>query len=467
MATESFFQNKRITVFGLGLNMGGVGTVAYLAEHGAREIIVTDTKTKEELAPSLAKLSAYKNITYVLGQHRPEDFIRVDMVIKNPIIPWTNEYVKLAQSHHIPVEMDSSLFFALCKAPIIGVTGSKGKTTTATLIAHILKQAGKPVVRVGISQVGVLGMLDQVTKESMVVFELSSWRLSALKQMKKSPHIAVLTNMYPDHFNYYKTMAAYMADKKNIFCFQKQSGIVVANFDNELVRDMVQDAPGTLLFASVEHSIDGDGAWLADETLVVSVAGKQSVLLPVKNVPLKGLHNIANVLEAALATLAAGLSIKAVRAGIESFPGVPHRLEKIAEKRGVHYYNDTAATIPDAAVAALRSFSEPVILIAGGSDKRLDFMVLAKEILVRSKGLILFKGEGTEKLLRALRQLLPDEEKDRSFEVVESMGKAVELASRGAQPGDVVLLSPGAASFGLFKNEFDRGEQFRRIVGDL
>ena len=464
---ENFFKNKRVTVFGLGLNMGGVGTVIYLAKHGAKEIIVTDIKSREELAPALEKLASYKNITYVLGQHRPEDFTRVDMVIKNPIFPWTNEYVKLAEEHHVPVEMDSSLFFTLCPAPIIGVTGSKGKTTTATLIAHILEQAGKKVVRVGISQVGVLGTLSQITKESIVVFELSSWRLSALARLKKSPHIAVLTNIYPDHLNYYKSMKAYMADKKNIFSFQKKNDVTIANFDNALVREMVQDAPGSILFASVEQTIDGDGAWLADDTLLVSEEGKESVLLPREAVLLRGKHNIENVLLAALATLAAGLTLKEVRVGIESFSGVAHRLEKVAEKNGVAYYNDTAATIPDAAVASLRSFAEPVILIAGGSDKNLDFLSLAKEILIKPKGLILLKGEGTEKLLQALRGLLSEAEKNKKFLVVESMAKAVELASRNAKPGDIVLLSPGAASFGLFKNEFDRGEQFCKAVQSL
>ncbi|MBP9727828.1 MAG: UDP-N-acetylmuramoyl-L-alanine--D-glutamate ligase [Candidatus Moranbacteria bacterium] len=467
MTPESFFKNKRITVFGLGLNMGGVGTVQYLATHGAREIIVTDMKSREELKPSLEKLALYKNITYVLGQHRREDFTEVDMVIKNPIIPWTNEYVQLAKEHGVPVEMDSSIFFLLCKAPIIGVTGSKGKTTTASLIAHILESAEKKVLRVGVSQVGVLGVLDHITEEHVVVFELSSWRLSALTHLKRSPHIAVVTNIFPDHLNYYKTMSAYADDKKNIFRFQKPKDIVITDFDNILARELVQDATGSLLFTSVHQPIDGDGAWLADETLFVSEQGKESVLLPVSLVPLRGTHNISNVLLATLAVLSFGVALKDVRAGIKSFSGIPHRLEKIAEKNGVTYYNDTAATIPDAAIMALRSFSEPVILIAGGSDKRLDFTLFAEEILARPKGLILLRGEGTEKIIQAIRQLLPDTEKERPFEVVESMSKAVELASQSAEPGDVVLLSPGAASFGLFKNEFDRGEQFRKAVDAL
>ncbi len=467
MATREFsFKDKRVTVFGLGVNMGGVGTVAYLAKQGAREIIVTDIKTREELEPSIKKLAAHKNITYVLGQHRPEDFIRVDMVIKNPGIPWTNEYIKLAEEHHVPVEMDSSLFFASCRVPIIGVTGSKGKTTTATLIAHILESAGKKVVRVGIGQVGVLSVLDRITEESIVVFELSSWRLSALKRLKKSPHIAVLTNIFPDHLNYYKTMEAYMADKKNIFSFQKGTDTVIAYFDNPLVREMVQDAPGSIFWAATEQPMNGDGAWLADDTLFVSEQGKKKVLLPIQDMPLPGKHNISNILLAALAALASGISLQLVRSGIVSFPGVAHRLEKVAEKNGVSYYNDTAATIPDAAVAALRSFTEPIILIAGGSDKRLDFNLLAREILVRPKEVILFKGAGTEKLLQAIKKLVP-EGKEGIFEVVDTMEAAVALASRSAESGDIVLLSPGAASFGLFQNEFDRGEQFRQAVEAL
>ena len=466
MAPKLHFTGKKITVFGLGLSGGGVGTALFLAAQGAREIIVTDIKSREELAPSLKKLASYKNITYVLGQHRPEDFTNVDMVIKNPIIPWTNEYVKLALKHHVPVEMDSSLFFRFCPAPIIGITGSKGKTTTASLIAHLLEQAGKKVARVGISQAGVLGALSQITPEHTVVFELSSWRLSALAYLKKSPHMAVVTNIYPDHLNYYKTMAAYMSDKAQIFLHQKAGDICIANFDNALVREMVQDAPGSVLWSSVEQSIDGDGAWSNGDTLLVSHQGKEQILLPIQDVPLAGEHNVSNVLLAALAALASGLTMKQIRAGIMSFPGVPHRLEKIAVKNGVTYCNDTAATIPDAAVAALRSFTQPTILLAGGSDKNLEFSVLAKEILERPKYTIFFKGAGTDKLLLAIRALLPKND-PRQFDVVESMAEAVTRATQHAVSGDVVLLSPGAASFGLFKNEFDRGEQFRTAVESL
>lgn len=467
MLNVSFFKNKRITVFGLGLNTGGIGTVKFLAENGVREIIVTDIKSRVELGASLEKLAKYKNVTYILGQHRPEDFMRVDMVIKNPVIPWTNEYVKLAEKHNVPVEMDSSIFFALCKVPIIGVTGTKGKTTTATLCAHILEQAGKRVVRIGIGQTGVLGNFGKITTDSVVVFELSSWRLSALGRLKKSPSWAVLVNIYPDHLNHYKTLEAYVSDKKNIFLFQKQRDTLVANFDDKAVRTLAQDAQGTIIWFSQKGKMDGDGVFVKDEKIYVRRQGEVKEFLPLARIPLKGEHNIANVLAATAATLSYGLTLKQITSGIESFSGIPDRLEYTGEKNGVRYYNDTTATIPEATMAALRFFSEPVILIAGGSDKKLQFDALAQEILKRSKGLILLKGEATEKLLQALKARLPAQKKNRPFEVVENMAKAVELASRSAEPGDVVLLSPGAASFGIFQNEFDRGAQFRKAVEEL
>jgi UDP-N-acetylmuramoylalanine--D-glutamate ligase len=467
MLQESFFKNKRITVFGLGTNLGGVGTVKFLIEHGAREVIVTDIKEREELKSSLEKLAKYKNITYILGQHRPEDFTRVDMVIKNPVIPWANEYVKLAEKNNVPVEMDSSIFFSLCKAPIIGVTGTKGKTTTATLIAHILEKSGKRVVRVGIGQVGVLSVLEKITAGSIIVFELSSWRLSALEHIKKSPTFAVLTNIYPDHLNYYKTMAAYVTDKKYIYLFQKEKDFLIANFDDGEIREMVQDVRGTLIWFSQEGEIDGDGVWVKDGKIWIRKQGGLQELLVSKHEIFRGKHNRGNLLAAIATLLAYGLTPKQITFGIESFSGVKHRLEYVGEKKGVRYYNDTAATIPEAAIAALHSFEEPIILIAGGSDKCLRFDVLAQEILNRSKGLVLLKGTATEKLIQALKEHLPETEKNHPFTVVESMAKAVELASRSAEAGDIVLLSPGATSFGIFKNEFDRGEQFKKRVEEL
>lgn len=467
MITKSFFKNKRVTVFGLGLNGGGVASVKFLAKCGAKEIIVTDIKKRSELLSSIALLKGIKNVTYVLGQHRPEDFMRTDMVIVNPGIRWTNEYVRLALKHNVPVEMDASIFFQLCDRPIIGVTGTKGKTTTSTLIAEILRAAGHPVVRVGIGQTPVLDALDEVKSKSIVVFELSSWRLSALGRIRKSPHIAVFTNLFPDHLNYYKNMAAYARDKKNIFVSQTKKDWLVVNRDNEDIMKLAEDAAAREVFFS-ESIVDGAcGVFVKDGGIFSVANGEEKKILSIADVKMRGRHNIGNILAAIGATLAYGVEAKVIRKAIMNFSGVPHRLELVREKNGVKYYNDTAATVPQAAALALESFDEPIVLIAGGNNKGLEFDAFGEAIAKRAKDIVFFKGEATEKIIKSMRKCLPESERERDFAMVDSMEEAVRIASDKASKGDVVLLSPGATSFSLFNNEFDRGEKFRAAVKNL
>lgn len=462
MITKEWFSGKRATVFGLGMNSGGVGTVKYLSSLGVSEIIITDKKSESELAASMSELSNIPNIRYALGGHRAEDFLETDIVVKNPGIPWTNEFVQMAVKKEIPVEMDSSLFFRFCQNRILGVTGTKGKTTTASMLAHILEASGVSTVRAGIGDISVLDTLLRLKKDDVVVFELSSWRLSGLSSVKKSPDIAVLTNIYPDHLNYYPSMEAYAADKENIFRFQRDTGILVANADNEWTREMAKRAPGKTLFFSA--SPIEQGLFLRSGSAVFrDDAGSEAEWFDCSELPVPGTHNEMNALAAAAAAQAFGLSREQISFGLKTFRGVPHRLEFVGEKRGVRFYNDSAATIPEAAIASINALEDPIILIAGGSDKNLDFSSFAETILSKTKDVILFSGEGTEKILSVLKEQAPD----RHIETVSSMSEAVEKASGKAASGDLVLLSPGAASFGLFRNEFDRGEQFRMCVGKL
>lgn len=460
-------KGKRVTVFGLGVNEGGVGTVEFLERAGVREIVVTDMKTREELSSSIGRLSRYGNITYVLGQHRPEDFSRTDLVVKNPAIPWTNEYVRIARSHGIPVETDSGIFFENCLNPIIGVTGTKGKTTTSSMIVHIFRESGRDVIPVGISQTPVLGAIGKIRPKDTVVFELSSWRLSALGRLKRSPHIAVFTNFFPDHLNYYRSLNEYRDDKRFLYAFQKQGDILIADAGLDFIRR--ENIPSERLFFSETESTDGQGIFFRGDEAVMVRDGKETVLFWSSDLRVPGRHARSAALAAASAAFVSGIPAEKIALAIRSFPGVPHRLEPVAERNGISFYNDSAATVPEAAVSALRSFDLPVILIAGGSDKHLDFGPLAEEIVRRAKGAVFLEGTGTERLLREIRSRLPEEDRGRRFETVSDMGKAVEFAFRSAEPGDVVLLSPGAASFGLFRNEFDRGEKFheaaRNIVG--
>ncbi|HWQ60045.1 MAG TPA: UDP-N-acetylmuramoyl-L-alanine--D-glutamate ligase [Candidatus Fimivivens sp.] len=459
-------KGKRVTVFGLGVNEGGVGTVEFLERAGVHEIIVTDRKTCEELAPSLSRLDRYENITYVLGRHRPEDFSRTDLVVKNPAIPWTNKYVQLAESEGIPVEMDSGIFFENCRNTIIGVTGTKGKTTTSGLIAHILRESGRQVVPVGVSREPVLGALEGLNPDDTVVFELSSWRLSALGRIQMSPHIAVFTNFFPDHLNYYGSVEAYRNDKRFLYAFQHEGDVLIAEAGLDFIR---KDDPSSekILYSALGDKVSSDGAFFRGEEAVVVRNGTETVLFRTSDIRIPGEHIRQDALAASVAAFVSGISGSEIATALRTFRGMPHRLELVAEGRGVSYYNDSAATVPESAVSALRSFDRPVVIIAGGSDKGLDFGPLAEEILRRAKAAIFLKGEGTDKLFAEIRKRPYGTEFLEGSESVSGMGEAVEKSVLVSEPGDIVLLSPGAASFGMFRNEFDRGERFREAVERL
>ena len=460
-------KGKKITVMGLGLLGGGIGTVKFLNLAGAK-VLVTDIKSKEELAASIEALKDCKGIEYVLGQHRIEDFTKTDMVIKNPGASWENKYVKMALDKKIPVEMDSSLFFKMCKNEIIGVSGSKGKTTTATLVFEILKKAGKNPVAVGIGKVSVLDKLKELKKDSVVVFELSSWRLSALGRNQLSPKVAVLTNIYPDHLNYYKNMEEYVSDKKEIFRYQKPQDFCVINWDDEVLNKLGPEINSQIIKFS-EHKIErGKSICIENGDIYLNDGVDEKKVLDVSQISLKGKHNLANILSAIGATYAMGVNLEKIREAVLEFKKAPaHRLEFIRERRGIKYYNDTSATTPESAISGINSFTEPVILICGGSDKKLGMALLAQAICQKVKGVIFLRGAATDKIVAEIKKIIGPEASEKKFSIIESMEKALELANESAESGDVVLLSPGAASFGLFANEFDRGEKFKKEVMKL
>ena len=459
------FRDKRITVMGLGLNGGGVGIARFLSLAGAK-VVMTDLKSEEELGSSLAELEDLKNIEFVLGRHRLEDFTEADMVIKNPSVRWDNNYILAALEKNVPVEMDSSLFFKLCENPIIGVTGTRGKTTTASLIYEILKIAGKKPVKVGIGRVSVLDKLNELEDDSIIVFELSSWRLSALGRHKLSPQIAVITNIYPDHLNYYESMDGYVADKKNIFLSQSENDVCVLNYDDSVVRGFGKETAAKTTMVSVREKLKGPSVFI-DRGHIFIDDGKEGggvfPILEISDIDLKGSHNLSNILAAVAVSHRMGIDAGSIKKAVSGFAGLPYRLEFVREVDGVNYYDDTAATSPEGAIAGISSFAEKIILIAGGSDKNLDMANLAKEICEKTKAVVFLKGAATDKITIAMR----DNGYRQDFVIVDSMEEAVSEARKLAVSGEVVLLSPGSASFGLFKNEFDRGDKFKESVRSL
>lgn len=458
------FRGQRVTVFGLGSNHGGSGTARFFAEHGAREVVVTDLKPAEELRASVDELDGLPNVTFVLGQHRPEDFTHADLVVKTPAVRWTDKYVKLAREHGVPVTTDAAVFLEHCPIPVIGITGTKGKTTTASLIAAILEAAGEKVVRAGIGQTGLLSEWSRLKSGTVAVAELSSWRLSGLHAAGPSPAIAVVTNFFADHLNYYPSLEAYWRDKAEIFLHQKKQDWAVVPGGLPPIETSLAEAKGQVLRFGPHW--EGDGLFVRGTDVCRRQSGTETILFSFDGMKLMGRHQVGNLLAATGAALAWGVEPETIGQAVREFPGVPHRLEYVGERDGIRYYNDTAATVPEAAMAALESFpgDVPLVVLAGGADKQLDFGALAAALTRRAKAVVLFRGEATDKLLPLLEAEWVKAERGGEFPVVGSMEEALAAARRWAVPGDTVLLSPGAASFGIFKNEFDRGEQFRALV---
>ncbi|MHB8710403.1 MAG: UDP-N-acetylmuramoyl-L-alanine--D-glutamate ligase [Minisyncoccota bacterium] len=444
MDASAHFREKRITVMGLGLLGRGVGDTRYLAECGA-ELIVTDLKTREALASSVAQLKSFPNITFVLGEHRLEDFRDRDLILKAAGVPLDSLYIAEAKKNGIPVRMSADLFAEISGIPIIGVTGTRGKSTVAHMLYAILKEALKPVLLGGnVRGVSTLALLPEVTPAHTAILELDSWQCQGFGEAHMSPHIAVFTTLYPDHMNYYgsaslttgkSAMDAYLADKANIFLNQKINDVLVLG---------KQCAPAI---------IEKYGERIESKTLVVD----ELKLPDTWALKIPGMHNRYAAALALVAARSLDIDDAVSRKALESFAGVSGRLELIAEKDGVKIYNDTTATTPEATLAAFAALDVGhTILIMGGTDKGLDMTALILK-LPEAKRVILLAGSGTDRL----RDEIPD------APIFNDLSHAVADAFAHAEKGDSILFSPAFASFGMFKNEFDRGDQFVAIVQTL
>lgn len=455
--TVKDLKHKRVTVMGLGRLGGGVGVVKFLAEHGAN-LIVTDIKQKEELKNSLDALKGFSGIEFVLGQHRKEDFIDRDFIVKNPGVSKRSPYLELARDKGIPIQTDVGLFLQLSPASVIGITGTKGKSTTASLVYELLRKSYTTFLTGNIGK-SPLDILEEADSNSLVVLELSSWQLEDLTSFSLSPHVAVVLNIYPDHLNRHPDLADYIAAKKIIFQFQRSDDILILNYDDDVVRRFSQEAKSKVLFFSTKTP--GKGVFVREGYIYLG-EGKEP-LIELSEVALKGEHNLSNICAALSVADFYKVGRKDMRAVLSHFEGIPYRQEFIREIHGITFFNDTTATNPQAAIVAIERFEGPLILIAGGLDKKLSYKEFAEKIRERVKYLILLPGSATEKVKAHLSSF---KEKPPLREVA-SMEEAVKTAFQQAVSGDTIILSPGASSFNLFQNEFDRGKQFNEAVMSL
>lgn len=461
-------KNKNITVMGLGLNQGGLGVTRFLAECGAN-VLVTDLKTGQELEKSLTQLNEYKNIRYVLGEHRIQDFMNRDMIIQNPAVPSDSEYLQIAKSYNIPIETDLSLFLRLCPSQnFIAVGGTKGKSTVSKLIYHTLFQAQQNIVYAGNIGISVFEVLPQITTDTIVLLEISSWQLEGLTQTCFKPRIAVLTNILADHLDRYANFGEYAQAEKLITCSQDYSDYLITNFDNLYTKDLAYETRANIFWFSTRTKLD-QGCYLEGDKMIYKSGDKTIEFGTIFEIPLPGIHNIGNILAAANVFFLYELPLSAIREGIMSFPGVPNRLEKIATFNGITFYNDTCATTPDATIVAIQSFLEkPLIIILGGKDKKLNYDELVQAIN-KNKNIIhlLVLRHPEYNASKIIWQELQKLNLDKKAELCDSMSEAVQRAYQKATPETNIILSPAAASFGMFVNEFERGNAFRQAVGRL
>jgi UDP-N-acetylmuramoylalanine--D-glutamate ligase len=465
----------RVLVMGLGLHGGGLESARYLARQGA-EVTVTDLRDEKTLAPSLEKLQDIGSIRYVLGCHRIEDFEQADMVIKNPGVPPDSPFLPAARR----IETDISLFLTVSSARLTAVTGSKGKSSTAAAVHWVLQEGRNRGLLPGKSFFGgnitrsPLAFPDVPGGADDVVLELSSWQLGDLKGRVKpgkdgpdgrprallKPRCAVITSIMADHLNRYGTMENYVADKRIIYRGQDRTDATVAAGDG-WGRSFLRESPGRpLVYGESPLPAGIAGGWLSgpDGSGYAQLASGGRFEVVPSRLLLPGRHQKKNLLAAALTLLDMGLPPELIREALGTFPGIEHRLEFFYEKGGVRFYNDTAATIPEAAAAAVEAFEPGPVLVTGGTDKNLDFTPLARAA-VRAKALVLLTGSGSEKLRLLLNQGgIPYRGP------FDALDKAVQAALETAAAGDTVILSPGCASFEMFLNEFDRGRQWKEAV---
>jgi len=447
---KEFFAGKRVLIMGLGRFGGGVDAAKFAAKAGAK-VIITDLASDEQLSDSIKKLEEFPDIEFHLGSHNPEDFEQADIVVVNPAVPGDNEFLEIARRHDKVIASQIGIFFQLCPAPIIGITGANGKSTTAALTAHLLKNAREEKVWLSgnIGNEPLLTIVDKISSDDLVVLELSSFQIEQLAQIQKAPQVALLTNLTPNHLDRYGTFADYCAAKENIFKFQKLDdkfpAVSVFNAEDKVSAEWFEKYKKDAGRICITFSADD-----------ISGQIRASFGLP-------GRANLSNLAAAVAIARHFGIDDGQLKSSLPQFKALPHRLELVAQINGISWYNDSKATTPESAIAALEAFEQPTIIIAGGYDKKVQLDEYGRKIAKNAKAAILI-GQTAEKIADAIRACPKNKTR---IEFANSLVEAVKLANQLAESGEVVLLSPACASYDMFDNFEQRGREFVKLVQEL
>lgn len=429
------YKDKKVLIFGLGLNQGGVGSAKFFASHGAK-VRITDLKSAEILKSSINELKQFPEIEYMLGEHRNEDIDWADLIIKNPAVKPNNQYIQYALKIGKLVETDMGIFLNYVNhQQIIGITGTKGKSTTASLIYEVLRKTNKNVLMAGNIGKSVLDIIDSINSESLVVLEISSFQLEAFDLHKVSPKRAVITNITPDHLNYYSSMEDYINAKKVIAKYQTKDDYLFLRKNDPITTspDFIKD-----FISEINYFSEDD--------------------LPENFHPiLEGRHNLQNMSAALALSTSFNLNRQQTLDILSQFKGVAFRLEKILNNNGITIFNDSAATSPEAGIYALETYPNS-ILICGGMNKKMDYKKYTEVLAKNVKKVFLLEGDSTDAILSFLNTKIP------AYGPYDNLEELLLEVKRQVKPGDIILFSPAATSFNLFQNEFDRGRKFNEAV---
>ena len=469
MAKRDDLAGKRVVVFGFGRQ--GKALARWLPTVGA-EVVVTDHRTDRELG---LRRRDYPRVRFYLGGHPEDVLIGARAICLSGGVPLDLPVLKLAQRRGIPLTNDAQLFVERCPAPIIGITGSAGKTTTTALTAQIIKQAGYRVWMGGNIGNPLIGELPKIKPNDIVVMELSSFQLEL---MTCSPQVAAILNLTPNHLDRHGAMEQYAAAKARIIRYQNPTDVAVLGWDDQGSRAMEPLAVGELLAFS-RYDMVADGAFMLGNRILVAGSASYDmsphVVCERDDIPLRGAHNVLNVLAACAITGAMGLAIDrpgvrpaAMRAAVRAFRPVEHRLETVRQLAGVTYVNDSIATAPERLLAALASYDEPLILLVGGADKNLPWETAIRLARRKARHIVVFGKDGDRQVATKVMKLLAlMQVSQERISRVDSLDEAVKCAAQVAHAGDVVLLSPGGTSYDAYQDFAERGEHFRQLVSQL
>jgi len=442
---------KQVLVVGLART--GIATALFCAARGAH-VTVTEERSESQITETAAKLRA-AGVTLELGGHKARTFVEQDLIVSSPGVPPTMPALASARVIGIPVWSEIELAWRFLRGRLVCITGSNGKTTTTSLIGHILETAGLPVQVAGNIGTPLISRVDVSSDAGFTVVEASSFQLESISAFR--PDVAVLLNVTPDHLDRHGSFETYGRSKARIFENQTEEDAAVLNADDAAAQQYTPSRPPVFWFSRQKRV--ATGCFLRDDEIVFRRDGTETVVLRRRDIGLRGDHNVENVLAAAAAATLAGVEPAAIAEGVRSFAGVEHRIEFVAAISGVEYFNDSKATNVDATLKALDAFPNNLLVILGGKDKGSDYTILRKSLRQHAR-MVLLIGAAADKIESQLGGVVP-------VGRAGTMSRAVKLAEERARPGDTVLLSPACASFDQFESYEHRGRVFKQLVRGL